>query len=185
MREFRQEIIRTTLTRVKRIEVILIAAMLISRTLAQSMPALRQYARTGTTPIILTPARRTVSTVRNGSLAECLSVSAPGITGDGDTADTMADTTVTRGTTGVATTDAAITDMAMSGDEDTPADMKVTMRAAATPEADTTVVADTVVAAQFMAALDFTVAAVAVSTVAAVVASTAAVDMAGGTAKPN
>lgn len=43
----------------------------------------RRYVRTGTIPITRMPARRTASTVRNGSSAECLSVSAPGITGAG------------------------------------------------------------------------------------------------------
>ncbi len=43
----------------------------------------RRRVRTGTIPIIPMPARRMAFTVRNGSLAECLSVSAPGITGAG------------------------------------------------------------------------------------------------------
>lgn len=43
----------------------------------------RRRVRTGTIPITRMPARRTAFTVRNGSLAECLSVSAPGITGAG------------------------------------------------------------------------------------------------------
>ena len=197
MREFRLEIIRATPTRVKptkaiptrvqrikvrpikvrRIKAIPIVAMLISRTLAQGMPVLRRYARTGIIPIIRMPVRRTVSTVRNGSLAERLLVSVPGITGAGGTADTMVDTTAALGTMDAVTTDAAITDTVMLGDEDTPADMQVTMRAVGTPEADTVAEADTAVAAQFMAALAFTAAAV-------VVAFTAAVDMAAVTGSP-
>jgi hypothetical protein len=47
----------------------------------------RRHVRTGTIPITHTPARLTASTVRNGSLAECLSVSARGITGAGAVAD--------------------------------------------------------------------------------------------------
>ena len=214
MRELRLEIIRATPTRVKRIEVIPIkvirtkvirtkvkrikvrpirvqpikaipiAAMLTRHTPAQGMPVLRRYARTGTIPIIPMPARRTVSTVRNGSLAERLSVSVPGITGDGDTADTTVDTMVALGTTDAVTTDAAITDTVMSADEDTPADMQVTMRTVGTSEADTVAVADTAVAAQFMAALAFTAVAVVASTVAAAVAFTVAVDMAAVTGNP-
>jgi hypothetical protein len=41
----------------------------------------RRYVRTGTIPITRMPARRTASTVRNGSLAGCLSVSARGMAG--------------------------------------------------------------------------------------------------------
>jgi len=41
----------------------------------------RRCVRTGTIPITRMPARHTASTVRNGSLAECLSVSAPGMAG--------------------------------------------------------------------------------------------------------
>lgn len=40
----------------------------------------RRYVRMGTIPITRMPARRTAFTARNGSLAECLSASAPGIT---------------------------------------------------------------------------------------------------------
>ena len=41
----------------------------------------RRYVRTGTIPITHMPARRTASTGRNGSSAECLSVSALGMAG--------------------------------------------------------------------------------------------------------
>ena len=151
---------------------------MISRTLAQAMPALRRYARTDTIRIIHMPARLTASTARNGLLAECLSVSVPGITGDGDTADTTVDTMVARDTTdAVITGAAATTAMAMLEDEDMPAGMRVAMRAAATE-------ADIMVAVQFMVALDFTAAVAVDFTAAAVVASTVAVDMAAGTGNP-
>ncbi len=178
MREWRLEITRATTSRVKLIEAIPtrvkpikaipIVAMPISRTLAQDMSAVRRYARMGTIPITRMLARRTASTVRNGSLAERLSVSARGITGAGGTADIMA----ARVTTVTATTDVAIMDMLMLEDEGMPADTQVTMRAAATPEADT------MVAAQFTAAVGIT------AEGAVVAASTAAVDMVAGTGNP-
>jgi hypothetical protein len=111
MRELRPETIRAT-TRVKPIAVTPIKAKLIKahpikgiptevmpirHTPAQDTLPGRQHVRTGTIPIIRMPAHRTASTVRNGSLAECLSVSALGTTGAGATADT----TVGRGIGGM------------------------------------------------------------------------------------
>ena len=128
---------------------------------ARRMQAVRRYVRMDTILITPIPARRTASTVRNGSLAECLSVSAPGITGGGDTVDTTADTMVARGTTDAGTMGAAIMGADTLEDEDMPADMQVTCAAA-----------DTMVA-QFTAVLDFTA--------AEAVASTVAVDMVAGT----
>ncbi len=134
----------------------------------------RRYVRTGTIPITPTPARRTASTVRNGSLAECLSVSAPGMAGVmvdigvardiGDAVDGVAQ--ATRAAT------LADTDGAMPAGP-TDAAMQVT-----TAMADTRVVmpvaADIRAAARYMEAVAITVADPTVAAVPTAEAVTAA-----------
>ncbi len=135
----------------------------------------RRYVRTGTIPITRMPVRRTASTVRNGSLAERSSVSAPGMAGVmvdiGDAVDMVAQ--ATRAAT------LADTDGAMPAGR-TDAAMQVT-----TAEADTRVVmpvaADIMAAARFMEAVAITVADPTVAEVPTVAAVTAAGVMAADT----
>jgi hypothetical protein len=152
MRELRLETIRAT-TRVKPIEVIPIKAKLIKGFPTEVMPIRhtpaqdtlpgRRHVRMGTIPIIRMPARRTASTVRNGSLAECLSVSALGTTGAGVTADTTVGWGIGGMLVGVAPAGAmdagtlVVTAAAML--EDTPGAVKFMAAEASMVEAQSTV----------------------------------------------
>jgi hypothetical protein len=79
-----------------------------------------------TDTILITPmpAHHMASMVRSGLREECLSVQAPGITGGGDTADTMV---------GPATTDTATMAAASSADETTTGVMGAAAMGADTP----------------------------------------------------
>ena len=121
----------------------------------------RRYVRTGTIPITRMPVRRTASTVRNGSLAERLSVSAPGMAGVmagigvardiGDAADMVAQVTHaatladTDGAMPAGPTDAVTTAMADTRGVMPAADIMAvarSMEAVAITGADSTVAAE-------------------------------------------
>ncbi len=134
----------------------------------------RRYVRMGTIPITRMPARRTASTARNGSLAGCLSVSAPGMAGVmvdigvardiGDAVDMVAQ--ATRAAT------LADTDGAMPAGP-TDAAMQVTTAMAAT-RVVMPVAADIMAAARYMEAVAITVADPTVAAVPTAEAVTAA-----------
>ena len=136
----------------------------------------RRYVRTGTIPITRMPARHTASTVRNGSLAECLSVSALGITRAG----VMVDIGVARDIGDAVDMVAQATRAATLADTDgampagpTDAAMQVTTAMAAT-RVVMPVAADIMAAARYMEAVAITVADPTVAAVPTAEAVTAA-----------